>query len=567
MLIEKALIIRRLSNQVSIEYAKLCADSCETFGLDYEYNVAVENLSCEEAFEQTGLVATQSYKNEIKGIRGHCCTTCSHFNCWQRIVELNKTCVVLEHDAILLGDIKNIDIPHDSVVTFGNIIDSPMNYEPIGPAERLEPIGSAKGAHAYALTPRTAQFLIEDARKNGVKTAVDRWLMRGFDDVPHCGKPLYMCDPPQVVSWARISTIQSDRFNKERMTSLMNFDPSLTKSWQAGLKKKIQNAIIVYDGNNKNDIENSKKCAKSCIDNNIPFQHLSLKNPSVDIHLSKNGSKKNLDRFKRHILAWKSVVLANQTSMIIEPDCILFDDISEIMIPNDAIVLLFKNFTSKKQMSNDDNERVLIEISRYMSLSCYALTPDMANRLISIIMKTGIYSKLESFIEDNGISLLLCDPVVVGKISNIKNVLPYKSAPKIHCESFDDIYSYLDYLKTRKRKQKKPKKIEQAKTEKVSVDINTCKLCLEKENLIQEMKKQIDNLNTMVVDLLSKREEKPKDKSSFYSDHSVIGKEKTQAEDIISVVIEDEQDKTSTDNSPTFKTNLSKLRLSLRGKL
>lgn len=238
MEIDRALIIRRKQVELSMEYAEHCAKSCDEHGLPYEFIDAVEFLPCDEAFKSVGVWKRKGYKNTM----GNCCCHSSHIKCWRRIVELGKPCIILEHDAVVKGDVRNIEIKDMAVNNFGFRVAQEDDYEPIGPAYEMVRIKRSVGVHACALTPNTADWLIKDAEKNGIGYGVDRWLMMQTKS----GLPLYVCDPPQVVCWARTSTsnFKKKGNNVERpartQSQIVNYKDSLTESWIKGLKRGIR---------------------------------------------------------------------------------------------------------------------------------------------------------------------------------------------------------------------------------------------------------------------------------------------------------------------------------------
>ena len=231
--IDRALIIRRLGNDLSKKYAQLCAESCEKFNLPYEFIDAVEFLSCKEAFESVGAKLGQNYNNTM----GNCCCHASHIKCWKRIVELDKPCIILEHDAIVKGRVQDIDIPDMAATTFGHRVIDVDEYEPVSRAKEFIEIKKSIGVHACGLTPTTAKWLWENARDKGVKIGVDRWLMMQRAS----GLPLYVCHPEQVVCWVRTSTSNmqnKDEVNKERRkSSVVNYEEAFSPSWLKGCKK------------------------------------------------------------------------------------------------------------------------------------------------------------------------------------------------------------------------------------------------------------------------------------------------------------------------------------------
>jgi len=229
--IDKALIIRRLQVPLSMEYAQICAESCEKYNLPYEFIDAVEFLNCKKAFQSVG-----TYKNGNYHIRdGNCCCHASHIKCWKRIIELNKACIILEHDAVVKGNVCNIDIPDMATVTFGHRVGSIDDYSPPEEAYKLVRIKRSLGVHACGLTPISAKWLWEHARDNGVKAEVDHLLMMR----PPTLLPLYVCEPPQVVCWERVSTskfTKDNHIDDRPNETIKVFPESITEGWKKGKK-------------------------------------------------------------------------------------------------------------------------------------------------------------------------------------------------------------------------------------------------------------------------------------------------------------------------------------------
>ena len=237
MKIDRALIIRRQGVKLSQEYAAVTAESCKKHGLDYEFIDAVEFLQCDDAFEKVGAFKQPDYNNSM----GNCCCHASHIKSWDRIVEIDKPCIILEHDAVVLGDVTNIDIPDMQVVTFGHRVADINDYVPPNKITSLVEIKKSVGVHACGLSPVTAKWLSDDAKTNGVSIGVDRWLMMQR----RSGLPLYVAEPPQVVCWARQSTMKMQKNNNAKINAkqsvksqVVNYKESLTPGWFKGLKKK-----------------------------------------------------------------------------------------------------------------------------------------------------------------------------------------------------------------------------------------------------------------------------------------------------------------------------------------
>ncbi len=213
-----------------MEYAQVCAESCEKYGIPYEFIDGIEFMSSEDAFKAVGVLKRPEYKS----MTGHDNCHASHIKCWRRIIELQKPCLILEHDAIVKGEVRNIDIPDMAVVTFGHRVGLPEMYEPIGPISKLVEIPRAMGVHACGLSPVTAQWLIDDIEKNGVGNNVDCWLIMERQS----GLPLYVTEPPQVICWPRVSTRewQDESKRRQEMGATWTFADASTPGWLAGFR-------------------------------------------------------------------------------------------------------------------------------------------------------------------------------------------------------------------------------------------------------------------------------------------------------------------------------------------
>jgi len=232
--VDRALIIRGKDVPLSVEYAEGCAKSCEEHGLSYEFIDAVYMAPGQAAYDSVGA----KIKHNWGFNNGNAGCHASMIKCWDRIIELDKTCLILEHDALVCGDTTTIDIPDDAAVTFGFRIGAGQTYKPISKIKTLTRIQKSVGAHAYAITPKTAKWLIHDARVVGLTCGVDRWLMMG----PRSGLPLYVADPPQAVCWVRKSSMgHKEQKNTGRSFGVTsphnNTECANLPSWKQGLQR------------------------------------------------------------------------------------------------------------------------------------------------------------------------------------------------------------------------------------------------------------------------------------------------------------------------------------------
>lgn len=229
MKIDRALIIRRLRVPESMEYAKQCADSCDKYGVPYEFIDGIEFMSSEDAMKAVGVwLHPNNIKKKVSQGNNNC--HASHIKVWRRIVELDKACVLFEHDIIVKGNVCNVDIIDMAINIFGHKIQNESYYNPPGPITNMVKISKSVGGHAYALTPKTAKWFIDDAETNGVNINVDELINST------CGLPLYVTEPPQVVCWPRVSTREwIDPKNKRTFLGTTTiFSESSTPGWVSG---------------------------------------------------------------------------------------------------------------------------------------------------------------------------------------------------------------------------------------------------------------------------------------------------------------------------------------------
>jgi GR25 family glycosyltransferase involved in LPS biosynthesis len=210
--------------------------SCDTHNLSYEIIDAVDKTkfsNVKDILPSIGYkLAAKRYNqviNHKKSMMGEIACHASMIKCWERIVDLDRCCIILEHDALILGDVTSVNIPDKSVVTFGYFAPDEKYYTPPSPATTLVKLNRAAGCHAYAITPSTAKYLLDDAKQYGVQHCVDAQLIRS----PQKDRilDLYMCEPPQAVGIIGNSTIL-DEMRKFRKINI-----TYTQGWIDGINK------------------------------------------------------------------------------------------------------------------------------------------------------------------------------------------------------------------------------------------------------------------------------------------------------------------------------------------
>lgn len=214
--------ILTIDKPISREYAKITAESCDRVGIPWEYFEGWCDIPGVLAWARSGINLTINEGRPIQlphpdsyfkpdpnlhaGEKAECCTV-GHAAIWQKIAEGKEDVgIVLEHDAIMLQNI-DIDIPENRIVVLGYKLPNPERYDHIqaGPPARFVDILGHEGAHAYAMTKKTAQILIEEIETRGRLGCVDNAyfiLNQRRTKVPLC-----IADPTPAMGWLRESTI------------------------------------------------------------------------------------------------------------------------------------------------------------------------------------------------------------------------------------------------------------------------------------------------------------------------------------------------------------------------
>lgn len=206
MIPTKAYILT-IDNPISREYAKTCADSCESVGLAWEYFEGYTNISMYESWLRTGIdTPTLRVLAGNPHVDNTQCCSAGHAAIWKKISEGNEAAVVLEHDAIMLHN-PNIDIPDDRIVVLGYKTLDPSRYDHVtaGSPQQVIELEAHEGAHAYALTPATAKAMVTEIETRGVLGCIDNAYFIKRQRVTNT--PLAIMDPTPAIGWLRESTL------------------------------------------------------------------------------------------------------------------------------------------------------------------------------------------------------------------------------------------------------------------------------------------------------------------------------------------------------------------------
>jgi glycosyltransferase involved in cell wall biosynthesis len=223
--------ILKINESHSHEYANDCAKSCDKIGLKYEYHYGPENKTPTELWQNSNLGISFPYYKDMHSPSA-CCTH-GHFEIWKKIAEGNETAIIMEHDAIMLQPV-DIEIPDGAIVTLGYKLRDISRYTNQNGPDKIVPVKTHRGAHAYAITPKTAKMLLEELKEKGCHVCIDTMYFRRLDPKYTSEIPLMLTDPICALGWVRYSTV-SDIFPPD-VTDLV-YVQSFTENLSGNVKK------------------------------------------------------------------------------------------------------------------------------------------------------------------------------------------------------------------------------------------------------------------------------------------------------------------------------------------
>jgi len=196
--------ILKTSHEKSQIYAKDVADSCREVNLPWEYVEWYQGQS-DLAWQNTGI----QKPTKVSGSPAAQCCYSGHIAIWKKIADGNEAAIVLEHDGMMLHRV-NVEIPENMIVVLGYKLENPKKYDhhAAGPPFQIIDVigGGHEGSHAYAITPKTAQSLIDEVISLGCSGAIDNQY---FLKSRRSKIPIKIMSPTPAIGWIRDSTIQS----------------------------------------------------------------------------------------------------------------------------------------------------------------------------------------------------------------------------------------------------------------------------------------------------------------------------------------------------------------------
>lgn len=199
-----------IDREKSIEYANECLESCKKFGLDAVLFQGVCDKTNRELMRRYGYkINTDMYASEY-------CTTIGHINAWKEIAKSDEVGVVFEHDCVVKADYSKIECNDGELVVLGPLVYEHTDYNfPVKYIDDIDrqDIQFFKGAHAYAITPKTAQMMLDELDRIGqILMPIDGLLgLRNKFNLD-----FKMMDPPFVVSEVGLQRVSYNFTNEQR---------------------------------------------------------------------------------------------------------------------------------------------------------------------------------------------------------------------------------------------------------------------------------------------------------------------------------------------------------------
>lgn len=150
-----------LHQKSAAEWLPLSISSCQRYGWNYEIFSAINGYALKESiWKDNGLQSPNKSKNQSKKFIGDLpgAQGCflSHYMLWNRCVEIDQPIIILEDDAMVIGELKPINSNHDVVKL----------HQPREAG--VSKLGNwSAGAFAYWLSPVGAKKLVDFSKTHG----------------------------------------------------------------------------------------------------------------------------------------------------------------------------------------------------------------------------------------------------------------------------------------------------------------------------------------------------------------------------------------------------------------
>lgn len=207
MKVEKAYILT-IDTPTSQKYLVDAIKSCEIMRFPWDEYKGFCDIPPFDALSKIGVNKKIPFANRVP--RG-ALSMIGHMGIIKKIMDNKECAVILEHDAVMIQPV-TVDIPDGEIVVLGYKLKNIERYNSkrAGLPTRLISIDGHEGAHAYALTWRTAEMIWEEFLEVGIQSdSIDNHYFlkerKNFTKIP-----LSITDPICSLGWIRDSTIWNE---------------------------------------------------------------------------------------------------------------------------------------------------------------------------------------------------------------------------------------------------------------------------------------------------------------------------------------------------------------------
>ena len=223
----------------SKKYLQDCINSCQLFS---DINPIPVTGPTRATFDQLkeefdiDIIPFYTNQNPYNGVIPVFSCNAGHYRIWKMIVESGEPSVVLEHDAIIKQSFKTLEPVDGEILWLGPRILNMDDYTyPDGWETKYLEVDRWEGTHAYAITPKTAQMLLDYINEYGINDSIDGQMgMRNIFDMR-----MRAVDPPPVV--AVVSNDRQSTIEDSKVAAKWN--AYSTDGFRAGLKAGMEPSV------------------------------------------------------------------------------------------------------------------------------------------------------------------------------------------------------------------------------------------------------------------------------------------------------------------------------------
>jgi glycosyl transferase, family 25 len=165
----KSFVITIEKNLLSNQAADRCIKSGLKHGITIEKFDAITPADDPIKLAEKFNIPTANFREKYSRFENCLAAFISHHGLWMKSIALNESILILEHDAVVIGDIP--EIPYNSlVVNLGAPSYGKFKSPPILGLNMLSSKPYFGGAHGYIVTPKGAEKLIKEVPKSARPT-------------------------------------------------------------------------------------------------------------------------------------------------------------------------------------------------------------------------------------------------------------------------------------------------------------------------------------------------------------------------------------------------------------